>query len=865
MNLSTQKKFYRSLLLGAAATALTSNAAFAQAADTTESVETVVVTGSLIQHTMGDQPIPTIIVDADTIAKTGQPNIGRVLAQLPQISNTNGDDLTAVNSNFLSSGFGVSNVDLRGLGANRTLVLVNGRRWVTGSPKDTGVDLNTIPTQLIDHVDTITGGASAAYGSDAIAGVVNITLKQDFEGINATAQYGGTSRGDGADEYGSVLVGGNFLNGKGNIAVVMSYENQQKVQSGDRDITSIDTFHGPGGFEAIGGFSSYAPKGKFGYAVPDSLGQIAETGKFFTSSNDDGTGEYRPFVTSVDGFNRNPLRYIQVPVIRRLVSETGHIDLAPWVRFIFEGTYAHTSASQNGEPYPGSSEDGLSKPLGAGGTGILIPLNNPFLNQTSLLTDQPPPADAAGLFFYRRFSDLGSRYGHVDRDMGRAALGFEGDLGSLKNGSSILSDWKWNLSYVYGRTAESQYNTGFYDKIKMQSALNTHVEGAGRTVDGVFQPDITGAPSVHVGNADYVCDDPVAQAAGCVPINLFGAGSITPAAATYVGALATLQDRAVQQVATFNMNGSLFSLPAGEAKAAIGAEYRNESAAFIPDSASQAGTIAGNQSPATSGAFDVKEVYAEGLLPVLKDLPFAEYVELDGAVRFAHYSSVGDATTWKYGGTWQVNSDLKFRGAESSATRAPNIGELFTPQSQTFPGISKDLCEGVDVNTIVGQNCTKQIAAVNGTGLPNYSGELGPGCQAGRGWIYLRQPQPEAGNGLHLDGRFRLHAELAIGLPVDLRLLRHPDSRLYQRPRSAADPTGLLRRQSGRFLEQYLLPADTPAAGLEPRSDHQADQLPVLQPGLDQDIGYRHHGQLQLRLGGCGSFVAETRAASPFH
>ncbi|HVP85333.1 MAG TPA: TonB-dependent receptor [Rhizomicrobium sp.] len=733
MNLSTQKNLYRSLLLGAAASALASGAAFAA-----DDVETVVVTGSLIQHSAGDEPIPTIVIDADTIAKTGQANIGRVLAQLPQISNTNGDDLTATNSNFLTSGFGVSNVDLRGLGANRTLVLVNGRRWVTGSPKDTGVDLNTIPTQLIDHVDTITGGASATYGSDAIAGVVNITLKQDFEGINATAQYGGTSRGDGGDAYGSVLIGGNFLNGKGNIAVVMSYEDSQKIQSGDRDITSIDTFWGPGGFENVGGYSSYAPKGKFGYAVPNSLGQLVEAGKFYTSDDNSGSDPYRVFSTASDGFNRNPNRYIQVPVIRRLISETGHVDIFPWAKFIFEGTYAHTSASSNLEPYPGSSDDGLSKPIGAGGTGILIPLTNPFLpadftNGTGTPSTAIDPntgetylSEAQGVYFYRRFSDLGSRFSHVDRDMARIALGFEGDFGT-KEGP--LSDWKWNLTYVYGRTAESQYSLGYYDKIKMQSALDARLP--------------TGTEVAPAGGGGYVCDDPVAQAAGCVPINLFGAGSITPEAAAYVSALATLQDRAIQQVATFNMNGSVFQLPAGAVKAAVGAEYRNERADFLPDAASQAGTIAGNQSPATSGAFDVKEVYGEGLLPVLKDLPFAEYVELNGAIRYAHYSTVGSATTWKYGATWQVNDQLKFRGMESSATRAPNIGELFTPNSQTFPGITKDLCEGVDIvtpTTNLEQNCKTQINSVGGASTPSYAGDPGQAAKQGVGGYQSGNP-----------------------------------------------------------------------------------------------------------------------------
>jgi outer membrane receptor protein involved in Fe transport len=725
VNLSN-KTLYRSLLLGAASAALASSAAFAQDAG----VETVVVTGSLIQHTMGDQPIPTIIVDADAIAKTGKPNIAAVLAQLPQMQTAGGGvDLTPTNSNFLTAGFGVSNVDLRQLGATRTLVLVNGRRWITGSPTSSAVDLNTIPTQLIDRVETTTGGASAAYGSDAIAGVVNIILKQDFEGINATAQYGGTSRGDGGDAYGTLMVGGNFLEGKGNVTVVMSYENSQKISSGDRDITSTDSTHLPGLFPCIGtdgcfflgsAYSSFGLGGRFRLAEPNSLGQVLADGSSF---NPDGT----TFNTAVNGFDRNPNRYIQVPVIRRTIAETAHLDIAPWLRFFVEGTYAYTSSSQQLEPYPGTSEDGLSKPTAAGGTGILVPYNtpglpdNPFI-PAEFIAAHPPGPDTQGLFFYRRFADLGDRTGRVDRDMGRVALGFEGDFGSLKNGT-FLEDWRWSASYVWGRTAESQTNGGYYDKIKMQQALNARAP--------------VGTEVAPAGGGGFVCDDPIAQAAGCVPINLFGAGSITPEAAAYVGSLVTLQSQAVEQVATVQANGSVFTLPAGAVKIAVGAEYRNENARFTPDAASQAGTVAGNQQPATSGAFDVKEVFGEGLLPVLKDLPFAEYVELNGAVRYAHYSTAGSATSWKYGATWQISSDLKFRGSEASATRAPNIAELFTPQAQTFPGISSDLCSNPS-NANVAANCAAQIGplgpgAPGEPGAPTYQGATGQAALQGVG------------------------------------------------------------------------------------------------------------------------------------
>lgn len=761
-HLSNTSTRYRSWLLAGAALATVSTGAMAQS-EPSSGVETVVVTGSLIQRTMADTPTPTVIVDADAIAKTGLPNIGAVLAKLPQIQNAAGaGDLTPTNSNFLTSGFGVTNVDLRELGVARTLVLVDGKRWVTGSPTTSGVDLNTIPTAMIDHVDVITGGASATYGSDAIAGVVNITLKNDFEGITANAQYGQTNRNDGADATGNVVVGGNFLEGKGNVTVAFTYDKQERISSGNRDITSTDVTQFPGNFIGYGTYSSFAPQGRFQY-TNDSRTALAEVkiGDPTTIASLGygirGDDVYHNFSTATDGFDRSPNRYIQVPVLRRNITTNGHIDVAPWARFTFQGTYALTTSSKQLEPYPGASTDGLSTPTSAGGTGIVIPLTNPFY-QDALTHGFPTPTAACGnlaaldpmpstppvactganaptgLLFSRRFLDLGERTGQVSRNTGRIALGLDGDFGAWKNGT-FLEDWKWNASYVWGRTEESQSNGGYYDKIKLQNALTTHIQGNGRTVteldaDGnpftVPQADLPNAPFVTVGGLNYVCDDPVAQAAGCVPINLFGAGSITGPAANYVGSLITLQDQATEEVVTLGANGTVFTLPAGAVKTAIGYEYRREGADFVPDAASQAGTVAGNQVPATRGHFAVREVYGELLVPLLKDLPFVEYAEFDGAIRHARYSTAGDATSWKLGGLWQVNSDLKFRVADSSATRAPNIAELFTPNAQTFPGISSDPCKGwagLDPSSNIYQNCQAQI---NSLGAPPAGANTNP-------------------------------------------------------------------------------------------------------------------------------------------
>ncbi len=685
-------------LLAGAATAALSSSAIAD-----DQVETVVVTGSLIQHPAGDAPTPTVIIDSDTIMKTGQPNIANVLTQLPQVQNAGGlGDLSPTNSNFLTSGFGISNVDLRSLGSSRTLVLVNGRRQVSGSPTASAVDLNTIPTQLISRVDVITGGSSAIYGSDAVAGVVNIILKDDFEGLLANAQVGSSSRGDGGDVYGAMTLGTNFANDRGNVTISATVEHSGAVHSSNRDLTATDETYLPGVFPIYGkiptvflgaaAYSSFGLGGRFQVAPAGAAGN-----GIGTSFNPDGT----VFNTATDGFDRNPNRYIEVPLSRRVIAETAHYDIAKWLTFFVESTYSESHSAQQLEPYPGASTDGLSAPTSSGGTGIVIPFTNPFLPPALLAAEGPTIASAAaagspGLFFSRRFGDLGDRTGVVDRTMAKVTLGLKGPL--------PVGDWTWNSYYEWGRTSEGQFSGGYYDKIKLQNALNARAPLPGEV-----------APA---GGGGFVCSDPIARAAGCVPINLFGAGAITPQASAYVASPLSLQSQAVEQVGQVTANGSLIDLPAGAVKLAIGGEYRDETAAFVPDAATQAGTVAGNQQSAIRGSFNVKEVFAEGLIPVLKDLPFAKYLEITGAVRFAHYSTAGDATSWNYGATYQPIDDLKFRVEEASATRAPNIGELFAPNAQTFPSISVDPCSHPTPGNVAA-NCATQIAALG----PGFAGE----------------------------------------------------------------------------------------------------------------------------------------------
>jgi outer membrane receptor protein involved in Fe transport len=732
-----KRNLIHTLLLGTSVAAMASSAAFAQ---DQSSIETVVVTGSLIPRaSMGDAVTPSVVIDDATIKATGYANIANVLVQTPSITYTS----STTNTNFQVAGAGVSNINQYSLGANRTLVLVNGRRWVTGSPTSTAVDLNTIPTELVSRVDVITGGSSAVYGSDAVAGVVNIILKDDFEGIQANAQYGKSVYGDAGDQYDSLLVGGNFLNGAGNIAVSMSYEDSKDVKSGNRDLTVTDAAHYPGawpcwgtvgfcGFLGGSAYSSYAPAGKYSWSNPgDTSNEKGNNG--VTYYNPDGSS----FVTAVNGFDRNPDRLIEVPLIRKNVDEIGHLQLTPWLKAFFEGAFSETSSSSQIEPYPGASSDGLSKATSAGGTGILIPINNPFIPSTLLTT---APALSPGLWFYRRFGDLGDRTTSVDRTLARVAVGFEGDYGGLKDTLPFLKDWGWKLSYVYGETQESQTDGGYYNKINMQEALNTSYYGATAPTNGVGYAYSPGNTSQAAGY--YTCADPIAQAAGCVPINLFGAGAISSAASKYVSALATIQDLATEQDVNLQTNGTVFDLPAGPLAVAVGGEYRRESAKFIPDSAAQAGTIAGNQVPATAGAYTVREAFGEVSIPILKDLPFVESLSADIAGRVSDYNTSGTSHSWNMSAAWQIVDDLKLRGNLSTAVRAPNIGELYTPNAQTFPGISSDLCQGYDnlsttMSATVRANCTTQIAALSNPDSDptsiSYTGSSGLAAKQGVG------------------------------------------------------------------------------------------------------------------------------------
>lgn len=656
---------------GAAAAGLAAPAVAqdAETAATPAQGQAIIVTGSRIASPTMESTAPLQILDSQAISDAGVTNIQELLLENPAFGTP---ALSRTNSAFLTSGTGVATVDLRDLGSDRTLVLINGRRVVAGVPGTATVDLNVIPTAFLERVDVLTGGSSSLYGSDAVAGVVNFVYRDDFEGVEADAQYGRTTRGDDERYQANVTAGGNFSDGRGNVMMHLGYSKEHGVLSRDRANTymdDLDTFFfvtgdpNDYGVPYEGALSGFAPQGRF----------QTENGDFTFDRNNNLTNWAG---SATHGFNRQYYRTIAVPVERYLFAARGRYDLTDGIRFFAEGTYSNTSSSREIEPFALASEDIFPA------SGGLVPLEtvvngvtmvNPFVPQA--IVDSATDVDGDGLrdyTFARRLSDLSTRNGSTSRDFYRFVAGFEGD---------VFERFRWDVSYNFGRTTEAQTSNGQVNVLNFAHALR-----AIQDVDDLNQNGITD---------EVICADATARAQGCVPINLFGYNTISPEAAAYVAAEQTLQSRITQQQIQANISGELVELPAGPLGIALGAEYRRESSSENNDALTNAGLNAGNALPDTAGSFNVKEVYGEVRIPLLADQPFFHSLSLSAAGRISDYSTVGTIYTYNFGGDWEPAEGVRVRGTYARSVRAPNVGELFTGPSQTFPSGITDPCSGI--------------------------------------------------------------------------------------------------------------------------------------------------------------------------
>jgi outer membrane receptor protein involved in Fe transport len=596
----------------------------------------IVVTGSRIGRPDLSASTPVQVLSTETIQRTGAANIQDVLAELPAV----GQNISRTSTNFSTTGNGVASVNLRNLGSSRTLVLVNGRRFVAGIPGTSVVDLNTIPTDLIRQVEVVTGGASAVYGSEAIAGVVNFILDDEFEGVRLHGQNTLSDEGDTPRYLLSGVAGSSFADGRGHVVVSGSFDDDRGLRSRNRSFSATD----------IPNRSSFNAQGLFSVD-----GLFAPGANTFTFNPSNQLKNYQS--ANIDGYNRNADRYLSVPVRRYLGSAMAHFEVSEAFVPYLEGQYARTKSS-NGLEAQAVADTDLALADGTPFAGI--PITNPFIPDA--VRARMTSVGATTLAFRRRSNDIFDRSNRNERETWRVVGGARGELGA-------------NLRY---------------------DAYYTHGETTDRTSSGtVFGPNYANALNAVAGpngpvcsiNADGIAgnDDPA-----CAPINIFGFGTVSSAAAAYVtrnGQLSTYRAKVKQDVAAVTLSGDAFRLPGGPLGFAIGGEYRRESSNEDFDEATNLGQTLGNQLSDTRGKFDVGEVYAEVAAPILADRPFFHALNVEGAVRYANYSTVGSVWSWKVGGDWAPVRDIRFRGVYSEATRAPNISELYSAQSQTFPSV----------------------------------------------------------------------------------------------------------------------------------------------------------------------------------
>lgn len=674
--------------------------------------QAIVVTGSRIASPTITSASPLQIVDARDIQESGVVNLQEVLLENPAFGTP---AISRTNSAFSTSGAGVATIDLRNLGTSRTLVLVNGRRTVAGLPGGSTVDLNTIPAPFIERVDILTGGASSIYGSDAVAGVVNIVYRRNFEGLQLSGQAGISEEGDDARQQLNMMVGSNFDDERGNVTAYLGYTKEKGVYSARRPGSNIDNNacyqvpNSQGGcltdvvtnrdftrlFETYAPFlSGFAPNSVVTFG--STTRQVGPGGQLIVP-NTNGVVGGQPSIENATGFNRNAFRTIALPIERYLLAFRGNYEMSENINAFMEGNFAKSQTTTLIEPFAfqssgvnGVAPNACSTPITLTPQAIcggFIPIQtrvgttivrNPFVPDAIFNGATDRTGDGLrDISFLRRLTDFGPRTYTADRQTFRLLAGLEGD---------IFRDWKWDVFYGFGQTVESQVGSGQVNLNNFRSALE-----------------------VIPGPNGPVCADPVARTQGCVPANIFaGAGQgFSPGAVTYIQATQTRNVRVEQNLAGANISGNLFELWDGPLGIAAGVEYRKEKSRAENDPLTTAGLNGGNALQPTAGQFDVKEAYGEIAVPLLANRPFFENLTVRAAARISDYSSIGTVYSWNYGAEYAPHPDIRMRAVWARATRAPNINELFGGRSQTFPTGLQDPCVGVTLTstTAVSANC----------------------------------------------------------------------------------------------------------------------------------------------------------------
>ena len=641
--------------------------------------DVIIVTGSRIARPELEVASPIQAVTAEDIEQTGQINLADILIRSPALSASVGSSLSGGRDADFGE-FGVSLLDLRNLGVDRTLVLVNGKRHVSGLPNTAAVDIATMPQDLIEKIDVLTGGTSAIYGADGVSGVVNFVLKRNFEGLSIRAQGGVSQKGDAGSQLVTVTAGKNFADGRGNVALAYEYGNNDRVTSFARPFTGdpAQTF---GLFRDLADFpDSPAVFDRRLYnnltwadSAPDSAVDLDLDGiPEFTGSGrpyDRGIVLLSAGGRAVGGSNTPLAGYFGdiAPAVRRHVGNfIGSYEFSPAFRLYAEAKYARVSAFSVGQP--------------AFDFFTFLEPDNAFLRQRF-----GTAATVDGALITRDHFDFGQRGESNLRQTWRGVVGVEGE---------ITENLKYDLSFVYGRTSASNTQTSNLINDRYYAAIDAVVNPANNQI--VCRSTLNPA-SAPITPTTFT---PGANSA-CRPLNLLGNNVASPESLAFVLANNTNRSRQTQKVVSGFVTGDfdqLFELPGGSLKFVVGGEYREEQSLTTPDLLIQNGDFRDfAATPISGGKFSVKEAFAELNAPILADKAFFHLLSVSAAVRLSDYSTAGNTTTWKVDGIWAPVKDIRFRGSYARAVRAPNIGELFRPASGGFDFVS-DPCDALRLN-----------------------------------------------------------------------------------------------------------------------------------------------------------------------
>jgi outer membrane receptor protein involved in Fe transport len=623
-----------------------------------EEIATVTVVGTRIKRKSVATAAPVTVIDSEDMLGVGRPSLAEILQRQPFSSN-------AINLQFNNGGNGSARVNLRSLGAARTLVLVNGRRFVAGgSGADASVDLNAIPTSIIERIEVLKDGGSAVYGSDAIAGVVNIITKEHFTGVEANAYSSITQRGDGRIFQADITAGVGSDDGRSSMLISAQFLDQQPIFAGERefsrtqrlfDFAAFDAAGRPQGsvdpfLSAVG--SSVTPGGRIldrtgapGNAAWDALGCHLSTCQNGSEAVGDVGQGWRLSGGDEDLYNFQPENYLSTPFQRLSFFALGNHRVSDYLGFFFEGSFTRRE----------SNVLLASEPLQTSLEGLIVSAQNRY---------NPFGRDFDDVA--RRMVEAGNRGSSIESTTVRTVVGMEGELPDLLDG------WSWDAYLNYGRTDTTTVLTGRLNRTRLGAALGPD---AGCTGD-------------------------------CVPLDLFsGPGGITQQMIDYISYVGVDRGYSEQYVAAANVSGPLFHLWSEEPVAAsLGYEYRREEGADTPNPLVASGDSTGNKREPTAGSYHMNSAYAELAVPIVSNRVGVESLELSAAARLTNFE---DSTTYKLGVRYAPNELFALRGTVTTAFRVPSVDELYQGQADSFQNVA-DPCStvrGTLDNPTVAANC----------------------------------------------------------------------------------------------------------------------------------------------------------------